>query len=1409
MDVMILAAKKRVKALLYYAFFVCSTGASWADDGTPDLTALLAEISAMPEGSWRQVSLNRFDDVWVPAGLRPLFGLSNPEPDRIIAAWSSFAWDSQRGDLVLYGGGHANYTGNEVYRWRGTTRQWERASLPSEIIQDDFGNWRAVDGVDAAPSSAHTYDNTLYLPFHDRVLTFGGAAYNNGGMFIRQVDSTTTRPTGPYLWDPGKADKDKVGGTTGSHVQRMDPHPEILGGNMWQNRDIHTHLMGLPTLPKSHVEGTTALRSSEGKDVVLVNARPGGTHEYLYQYTINDINDPARDSWTLLGTYWNGVNNQGAGLFDPVLNLYVRSGRKVIGFWDLSTPGTENRDQLFYPQSLGNEFNVTRDMGMDYDANRHQYLLWRGYNEVWAIIPPTTVSTGGWRAVKQPLWSGDAPSLGPGTGILGRWKYIKQLDVFIGLQGISAGQIWIYKPIGWESPALAERTLAPQIAPVAGTYTNAQRVTLTANEPGASLLYTMDGLDPEQYGSPYDGPISLSTSTTVKAVAIAPEKRPSRVMSAEYHFNAPPEIASLTLSSTHISDQSFVLLSVSASDPDNQPQALQYQWDIINGQGSIEPVSATEVRYYPADTDKTELHLLQVVVSDGEQTDVESVYLTVTDADGPPLLFYTAFSEGEDGLPPADWLVFDEGNIFAPSRWVKMGLQLVQQSNIYARPIVASDLAKLGTVLYYPNSLSWQDYQLTTFFYSKDDDAVGVVFRLQDATHYYRFTWNKALGYRRLERREGAIFTLLAEDFVPYVQNQLYQLTVKAEGNQLKVIIDQNEIFNVSDNAFSQGGVGFYSWANEGYHIHSLEVLDNRSNVEPGEAPVIESLTATPVSVSANESTLLQVVASDTDSPESSLIYTWQVLSGNGVLSAANQHTTNYTPEAVDEVEVHRLQVTVSDGLQSITENLNITVLPTSATPVLEEVFASGLSHHWHMVTTGTTQGPADWAVKDEVLCQSSNVYAPPSSAEATLKPGTLLLYQPGYRWQDYALSLNVKSDDDDVMGVLFRVQDEQHYYRFSWSKTFAFRRLEKIEGSDVTVLAEDQVPFSVGQWYSLDINLQGNTIEVAIDDNLILSASDNTFLQGSVGLYTWANQGTCFDDIKIQTKASANKPPVISSIQSLPAFLPSGSSLPLSIEASDPENQPLSWVWSVIGPASLTGEFTTMPMLSTQTVTEPTTLTITATVSDGQWWDKVQQQITLMPAQQPTLLLPSSYEGQRLISDWWSVSEGSRLAPAKWQTSSGTLYDNSNIYSLPITFTDLRKAGSVIYYPAGKHWGNYEVHLKLKSGDDDALGVVFRMQDPQHYYRFEWNKAGNYQRLVRRMADEYTLLAEVAEPYIQGRWYELVIKVNGNQIEVFLDNTLAFQVVDSLLSKGTIGLYTWANHGSKFKDVTVYPVNE
>lgn len=440
------------------------TGAALAQD----LSGLVGILNATPDGSWVRVNLNHYSDVWTPAELRPLNGSTNPDPDKIIIAWSSFAWDTKRGDLILYGGGHANYPGNDVYRWRGSTRMWERASLPSEIVLTPNGFHTAIDGVDRAPVSSHTYDNTLYLPVIDRVLTFGGAAYNTGNPYQRPLSASTSSPTGPYLFDPAKADGNKVGGSTGSHVKRVAPHPEVVGGNMWTNRDVfQAPITGTP--PVSHINGMTAYATENGKDVVYTAARPGqGTDLTLYRYTINDINNIALDKFEVVGQYWSGPTDQGAGAYDPVRKLFIRTGTQSqpVAYWDLSPTRVDMKDNVATPVDMsgGFDFSRMRYSGMDFDPTVGVFALWYGGKDVWMLVPPSPLSTAGWKLqrISQPL--GETPTMGIDTGVIGKFKYIPNLDAYMALQDAVAGNIWLYRPYGWQPPAGSTTNAAPSIA---------------------------------------------------------------------------------------------------------------------------------------------------------------------------------------------------------------------------------------------------------------------------------------------------------------------------------------------------------------------------------------------------------------------------------------------------------------------------------------------------------------------------------------------------------------------------------------------------------------------------------------------------------------------------------------------------------------------------------------------------------------------------------------------------------------------------------------------------------------------------------------------------------------------------------------------------------------------------------
>jgi len=564
-------------------------GAAWmlasAAFAGPPLGNLTSILAATPESSWVKVNLNPYSAAWVSADLQvpPYSGPS--KPGSIIAAWSSFAWDSNRGDLILWGGGHANYGGNEVYRWRGPTQLWERASVPSEVELLTGVTYEAIDGAMNAPVAAHTYDNQLFLSHLDRFLTFGGAAFDTGGAQPILLSDNTIRATGPFLWDPSRGDPNKVGGTTGSHVQRVAPHPEIVGGNMWQNLDIYDGRFGSAVLPSGFVQGVSDVTTENGFDTVYITGRiGGGTDQDLFRFQVQSLTDRSKDSWQRVGIRWSGTSSQGAGALDPVRRIFLRTGASndlPFSYWDLNSAGPINRDvpiTSFIDASGSLSMNAL--FGMDFDPVREQFVLFGGGGTVWTVNPPTPVSPTGWVVIRQPDPVGEVPPTEVGTGILGKFKYISNLDAFMLLD--VHGDVWLWKPVGWSNPGSNVAPTVSITSPASGTsYTAPASVVVNANASDSdgsvtrvdfyagTTLIGSDSSAP--YSVTWSNVVAGSYSLTAKAVDNGGASTTSAAVAITVTAaaNAAPSVSiSAPAAGTHFAAGAAVPVTAAASDSD-------------------------------------------------------------------------------------------------------------------------------------------------------------------------------------------------------------------------------------------------------------------------------------------------------------------------------------------------------------------------------------------------------------------------------------------------------------------------------------------------------------------------------------------------------------------------------------------------------------------------------------------------------------------------------------------------------------------------------------------------------------------------------------------------------------------------------------------------------------------------
>ena len=102
------------------------------------------------------------------------------------------------------------------------------------------------------------------------------------------------------------------------------------------------------------------------------------------------------------------------------------------------------------------------------------------------------------------------------------------------LQLSATKRLYITKVVVNYTPKAISEVEAPQFSVESGTYYNAQSVALTCGTDGASIYYTLDGEDPTEQSTLYNGAISITETTTVKAIAVKSGLTNSAIVEATY-----------------------------------------------------------------------------------------------------------------------------------------------------------------------------------------------------------------------------------------------------------------------------------------------------------------------------------------------------------------------------------------------------------------------------------------------------------------------------------------------------------------------------------------------------------------------------------------------------------------------------------------------------------------------------------------------------------------------------------------------------------------------------------------------------------------------------------------------------------------------------------------------------------
>jgi len=293
----------------------------------------------------------------------------------VVEAWCGAAFDTTRTAMIIFGGGHGDYAGNEIYllELNKATPTMTRITDPSPNVGDPGTGIGAYP--DGLPGSSHSYDWPVYAPNTDELIRMTSST-----IYQNRTDG------GDVIWRYNMAQAD------------ADKYQRALNG--WSRTGT------LSTAINGDNRGSVAYNSRDGL-VYLLNSGTGdiGTYNPLTG-AITKLADVGT-----LGTYVVGDISP-----DWSTNGFY-AAQSTTGFWviDLSN-GVVGTPGFTSPGFDRDPFT--------YDPVNNAFWSWSGGNTLFRYDVPANPLTDTWNRTSVATNGVALPASPQGNGTYGRMRYI-------------------------------------------------------------------------------------------------------------------------------------------------------------------------------------------------------------------------------------------------------------------------------------------------------------------------------------------------------------------------------------------------------------------------------------------------------------------------------------------------------------------------------------------------------------------------------------------------------------------------------------------------------------------------------------------------------------------------------------------------------------------------------------------------------------------------------------------------------------------------------------------------------------------------------------------------------------------------------------------------------------------------
>ena len=344
-----------------------------------------ADLQTLPAGRWY-----RFPDSKLEA-VAPKEEVSGTIKS-VMAAWSGGVYDTDRDQLVVWGGGHKDYAGNEVYAFgplSSPAPKWRRLTEPSLPAADNTAR-----GKDGRPVSRHTYNLLTYLPApYNKMMSCGIGSRHSDGYGAAGVDF-------------------------------YDFSVDGLQGQPWS--------VGPDAPSNSYATSAFCVYNPATQQVWYQDM--GASNSQLQRF------DVAKNRWSTHVKF--NPDSEPTAAIDPRRNWLVSTGqRNGTRLYDLNKP---DREPLKLATEGPRAVEEGKFPGFVHDPVNDQFVGWSGGAQVYGLAIPRDAKRGPWVWAPIPLDPGNdvVPTelagkrmAGYVTGTFGRFRYVPSLHGVVLVNG--------------------------------------------------------------------------------------------------------------------------------------------------------------------------------------------------------------------------------------------------------------------------------------------------------------------------------------------------------------------------------------------------------------------------------------------------------------------------------------------------------------------------------------------------------------------------------------------------------------------------------------------------------------------------------------------------------------------------------------------------------------------------------------------------------------------------------------------------------------------------------------------------------------------------------------------------------------------------------------------------------------